>query len=218
MDDALMAAYEVEEKKPGFPGMLRLLLFRPYTFFKKTVAQDEFPYLTFSAWLLGLAMALQLMDKTLLTPGGLITGRISSFVLLMLMSFVFMGLFYMIGGILFHFYAYLADSRKDMKNSLAVTVYAWMPFVLAVFLTKIGLIIAFGGDYHTAPSDIPILNMIIYAVLGISILYGWFLAVFGAVVSLGCKKLRAILMLFVVPILWFVFLAFLFNYLGFMNM
>ena len=130
-------------------------------------------------------MALPLRDKTLLTPGGLITGRISSFVLLMLMSFVFMGIFYMIGGILFHFYAYLADSRKDMKNSLAVTVYAWMPFVLAVFLTKIGLIIAFGRDYHTAPSEIPILNMIIYAVLGISILYGWFLAVFGAVVSLG---------------------------------
>jgi hypothetical protein len=134
----------------------------------------------------------------------------------MLMSFVFMGLFYLIGGILFHFYAYLADSRKDMKNSVAVTVYAWMPFVLAVFLTKIGLIIAFGSDYHTAPAEIPILNTVIYAVLGISILYGWFLAVFGAVVSLGCRKLRAILMLFVVPILWFVFLYMLFQYFGFM--
>jgi hypothetical protein len=161
-------------------------------------------------------MALQLMDRTLLTPGGLVTGRISSFVLLMLMSFVFMGLFYLIGGILFHFYAYLADSRKDMKNSVAVTVYAWMPFVLAVFLTKIGLIIAFGSNYHTTPAEIPILNTVIYAVLGISILYGWFLAVFAAVVSLGCRKLRAILMLFVVPILWFVFLYMLFQYFGFM--
>ncbi|NIP42692.1 MAG: hypothetical protein GWO41_11895 [candidate division Zixibacteria bacterium] len=215
MDDALMAAYEVEEKSPGFPGMLKLLLFRPYTFFKKTVARDEFPYLTFSAWLLGLAMALQLMDRTLLTPGGLVSGRISSFILLMLMSLVFMGLFYLIGGILFHFYAYLADSRKDMKNSVAVTIYAWMPFVLAVFLAKIGLIIAFGSDYHTAPSEIPILNTVIYAILGISILYGWFLAVFGAVVSLGCRKLRAILMLFVVPILWFVFLYMLFQYFGY---
>gem|GEM_PF-6228123 len=210
-----MAAYEVEEKSPGFPGMLKLLLFRPYTFFKKTVARDVFPYLTFSAWLLGLAMALQLMDRTLLTPGGLVTGRISSFILLMLMSLVFMGLFYLIGGILFHFYAYLADSRKDMKNSVAVTIYAWMPFVLAVFLTKLGLIIAFGSHYHSAPSENPILNIVIYAVPGISILYGWFLAVFGAVVALGCKTLRAILMLFVVPILWFVFLYLLFQYLGF---
>ena len=46
--------------------------------------------------------------------------------------------------------------------------------------------------------------------------YLWFLAVFGAVVSLGCRKLRAILMLFVVPILWFVFLYMLFQYFGFM--
>jgi hypothetical protein len=214
MDNVLMGAYEIEEKKAGFLSMIPLIIFRPRLFFKETVARDRFPYLTLTAWLLGLAMALQLMASVILRPGGLVTGRMSSFLLLLVMSVLFMGFFYLIGGVLFHFYAYLADSRKDMKNSLAVSMYAWMPFVLVVFVTKLGLVIAFGGNFLTAQAESPVLNMIISGLVGLSILYGWFLAIYGAIISLGCKKLRAILMLAIVPLLWFVMLFLLFRYLG----
>lgn len=214
MDNVLMGAYEIEEKKAGFFRMIPLIIFRPRSFFKETVARDKFPYLALTAWLLGLAMALQLMDSVILRPGGLVTGRISSFLLLIVMSVLFMGFFYMAGGILFHFYAYLADSRKDMKNSLAVSIYAWMPFILVVFITKLGMVFAFGGNFLKAQSEHPVLNGIISGMIGLSVLYSWFLAVYGAIVSLGCKKLRAILMLAVVPVLWFVALFLLFKYLG----
>jgi hypothetical protein len=213
MDDALMVAYEAGEKKIGFAGMLRLIFLRPRAFFKETVARDKFPYLTFSAWLVGLAHALQWMDKFLLTPGGLVSGRVSSFALLMIMSFVFMGVFYLIGGALFHFYSYLADSRKDMKNSMAVAVYAWMPFVVVVFLTKFVALILLGQSYVNPPEGWWF-QMPSMALIGISVLYGWFLALYGACSALGCKKLRGFLMLFVAPILWFVFLAVFFKYLG----
>ncbi len=200
-----MAAYEAEEKEIGFWGMLRLLFLRPRTFFKQTVARDRFPFLAFSTWLLGLALSLQLMDQFLLTQGGLVANRFSSFALLIAVSFVFMGLFYFIGGVLFHFYAYLADTRKDMKNSLAVTVYAWLPFVLAVFLTKLISVILLGHDYLNPPEGFWF-GTVSMAIIGLSLVYGWFLAVYGAVVGLGCKKLRSILMFVLVPILWFIFL------------
>jgi hypothetical protein len=214
MDDVLMTTYEAEERKIGFLGMLASLLIHPRRFFSMTVARDEYPFLTFSAWLLGLAMTLQLMDKILLKPGGLITNRLSSFILMMVMSFVFMAVFYLIGGVLFHFYAYLADSRKDMKNSLAVTVYAWMPFVAVVFITKIAAVVLFGSNYLNPPGNMAIFGIVTNILLGLSILYGWFLAVYGAIIGLDCRILRSILMLFVVPILWFAFLFFLARHLG----
>ena len=213
MDDVLMSAYEIDEKPIGFWGMLRLLVLKPRTFFSQTVARDQFPNLAFSAWLVGLAHALQWMDKMLLTQGGLISNRFSSFILVILSSFLFMFIFMLIGGVLFHFYAYLADSRKDMKNSFAVTVYAWMPFVVAVLLTKLVSVITLGSDYLNPPAgwwfQIPS-----QAIIGLSVLYGWFLGVYGAIKGLGCKKLRAMVMLFVVPILWVIFLFLLFKNLG----
>ncbi len=214
MDNVLMGEYEIEERKTGFLAIIPLILFHPRKFFSETVAKDRFPYLALSAWLLGLAMALQLMDSVILRPGGLVTGRVSSFLLLLVMSIIFMAFFYLVGGILFHFYAYLADCRKDMKNSLAVSIYAWIPFVLTVFVTKLALVIAFGGSFLTAQAANPILSMTINGLVVLSILYGWFLAIYGAVISLGCKKLRAILMLAVVPVLWFIVLFLLFRYLG----
>ena len=209
-----MVAYQAEEKRVGFAGMLKLLCFRPGRFFAETVARDKFPFLMFSAWLVGLAHSLQWLDKFLLTPGSLITSRVSSFVFLMIMSFVFMGLFYLIGGGLFHFYAYLADTRKDIKNSMAVAVYAWMPFALVVFLTKVISILLLGRDYVNPPAGwwFQTPSMIL---VGLSILYGWFLAIYGAYKSLGCKKLRGFIMLFVVPILWFVFLGVFARHMGF---
>ena len=215
MDDVLMAAYEIDEKPIGFWGMLRLLVLKPRTFFKQTVARDQFPNLAFAAWLVGLAHALQWMDKILLTQGGLISNRFSSFALVIVSSFLFMLIFILIGGVLLHFYAYLADSRKDMKNSVAVTVYAWMPFVIGVFLTKIIAIIFLGSNYLNPPEGWWF-QMPSMAIIGLTVLYGWFLGVYGAIRGLGCKKFRAVIMLFTVPILWFVFMFLLFRNLGWM--
>jgi len=196
-----MAVYQEREKSLGFGGMLRLLLLRPGFFFRETVARDKFPFLAFSAWLAGLAHAFQWLDRFLLQQGGLIANRFSSFALLMLLGLAMMGFIYLIGGVLFHFYAYLADSRKDMKNSLAVSVYAWIPFVIAVLIIKVMAVILLGKEYLHPPANwwFAIPSMIL---LGLAILYGWFLGVYGAIVGLGCKKIRAVLMLVIVPILW----------------
>lgn len=215
MDNTLMVAYESREKEIGFGGLLWMMIRHPRTFFKQTVARDTFPFLAFTAWLAGMAHALMWMDKTLLSEGGLVSGQLSSFVLLLIMSVVFMGLIYMIGGILFHFYAYLADSRKDMKNSVAVSVYAWLPFTIAVFLIKLVSVISLGNDYLNPPAGwwFSLPSSIL---LGLSLLYGWFLAVYGAVVGLRCKRIRGIMTLVITPILWFVLLFVVANSMGMM--
>ena len=213
MDDVLMTALEVDERPIGFWGMFRLLVLRPRTFFTQTVARDQFPNLAFCAWLVGLAHALQWMDKLLLTQGGLIANRFSSFILIILSSFLFMFVFMIIGGVLFHFYAYLADSRKDMKNSFAVTVYAWMPFVAAVFLTKLVAVITLGSGYMS-PSPGWWFRIPSQVIIGLAVSYGWFLGVYGAIRGLGAKKLRSVIMLFFVPILWVIFMALLFRNFG----
>jgi len=205
-----MVAFEAEEKKVGFWGMLKLLFLKPRSFFKQTVAIDKYPNLAFSAWLIGLAHSFMWMDKMLLSQGGMIANQFASFVLTILMSFVFMGVFYLAGGVLFHFYAYLADSRKDMKNSLAIVAYAWMPFVVTVLLVKVISIILLRNDYLNPPEGWWF-QMPSMALVGLSVLYGWFLAIYGAVVGLGCKKFRGFIMLFVVPILWFVLLYTIYN-------